>query len=671
MTISQLQEMSITLVALFNEGRYPEAEQIAVDITKIFPENAFGWKGLGAVIKSQGRAAASLEPMKNAVALAPEDAEAHINLGNILKDLGHFDEAEASYLQALEIKPDYAEAHFKRGNLFNDLGRLNEAEASYRQALAIKANFAEAFNNLGNTLKALGRIDTAETSYRQALAIKPAYAEAHINLGNILKDLDQLDQAVACYRQALEIKPDYAEAYNNLGIIFKNLSRVDEAEASYRQALEIRPDFAEAYYNLGITLNDQGRLDEAENCFRQALEINPDYAEVYSHLGVILEDLGRLDEAEASYRMALGIKPDYAEVHSNRGNILKNLGRLDEAEASYRQALEIAPSLAEVHYNLGLLLLSMGRYAEAWPCCEYRYHSNKRLKTIKIPELPYPRWKGESLIGKSLLIWPEQGFGDYIQLVRYAALLKDRGLSRITLACPLPLKALLKTVAGVDAVITEFSELATVAYHDYWSLPLSLPLYFGTLLETIPSYLPYLYAEPARIDQWRDRLPTQGFKVGLVWKGAPGHKNDCNRSLPELATLAPLWSVPGLTFISLQKGAGEDDPGLLSKVRPINNLGTGITDFADTAAIVAQLDLVICVDTAIAHLAGALGKPCWVLLPALYPDWRWLQDRSDSPWYPGVIRLFRQTVKGDWAAVITRVVAALEGWVTDTLLTTK
>ncbi len=274
----------------------------------------------------------------------------------------------------------------------------------------------------------------------------------------------------------------------------------------------------------------------------------------------------------------------------------------------------------------------------------------------RIPDLPYPRWQGESLAGKSLLIWPEQGLGDYIQFCRYAPLLKDRGLARLSLFCAPSLKALLETVNGVDAVITD---PASVPGHDYWCFPLSLPLHFGTTVDAIPAALPYLRALPERMDRWRNRLPGEGRKVGLAWKGNPKLKNDSNRSLPGLETLAPLWAVPGVSFVSLQKGPGEDQATQAPAAQPIIALGTQAGDFADTAAIIAQLDLVICVDTAIAHLAGAMGKTCWVLLPALGTDWRWLDDRPDSPWYPGVMRLFRQSKIGDWSRTVDEVASAL------------
>ena len=275
--------------------------------------------------------------------------------------------------------------------------------------------------------------------------------------------------------------------------------------------------------------------------------------------------------------------------------------------------------------------------------------------TNKLTDLPLQRWRGESLLGKSLLIWQEHGFGDYIQFVRYVPLIRQRGVSKLTLVCAPPLKPLLETMEGVDKVITK---LTSIDFSDYWSFPLSLPLHFATDSNSIPANLPYLHSLPERIEKWRNLIPKRGLKVGLVWKDS----NDSYRSVRSLCSLAPLWEVQGVTFVSLQKNHGEDEAIRSSATQPIIHLGTDIMDFADTAAIVAQLDLVICVDTAIAHVAGAIGKPCWMLLPS-YSDWRWLLNRLDSPWYPGLMRLFRNSSDDNWTETINEVAVALKVWV--------
>jgi tetratricopeptide (TPR) repeat protein len=446
------------------------------------------------------------------------------------------------------------------------------------------------------------------------------------------------------------------------GHALESRGRLDEAMQRYLGALQLAPNPARAHLNIGNVLLLKGDLQGALDAFRTAIRHKPDYAGAYYNIGNALLGNGQFEEAITSYHSALEIQPEYAEVHCSLGIALREQGQIDSATTSFRNAIKLDPDLAEAHYNLGSLLLSLGEYAEAWPEYEARYHPNINGRYVILPSVPFPRWQGEPLAGKSLVIWPEQGFGDEIQFARYIPLLKTRGVSRITVVCKSPLKALLGTLEGVDAVVPE-SAAGTLPLHDYWSFPMSLPLHFSTTIATIPAKLPYLSAPPERLELWRGRLPAGGPKVGLVWKGSAGHKNDACRSLPGLSTLASLWSVPGVTFISLQKGQGEEQSVTPPTGQPIVHMGSAIQDFADTAAIVAQLDLVICIDTAIAHLAGALHKPCWVLLPASGTDWRWLLNRTDSPWYPRVMRLFRQTRAGDWATTITEVTQALEIWV--------
>jgi len=407
---------------------------------------------------------------------------------------------------------------------------------------------------------------------------------------------------------------------------------------------------------LGAGLIQSGFSSEALLPLQKATAMLPLDPGPHYNLCSAFRSLGQLDESAASGRRALQIKPDFAEGHNNLAYTLYQLGELDQAEVLYRRALEIKPECIEATWNLSILLLAKGRYSEAWPLHESRYDPRMNDLIVTAPNLPFPQWHGESLIGKSILLWPEQGFGDCIQFIRYAKLLKARGVVRITLFCSPAIRPLLETADGVDEVVTDIAQTAS---HDYWTFPASLPFYFGTTLDTIPDGFPYLHALPEKIEHWKKRLPAEGIKVGLVWKGNPTHNNDANRSLPGLSTLAPLWRVPEVTFVSLQKWQAEDEAQTAALDQPLIHLGTDIVDFADTAAIVKQLDLVICVDTAIAHLAGAIGIPCWTLLPACGVDWRWLRERSDTPWYPNTTRLFRQTVPGDWTETILEVTEAL------------
>ena len=446
------------------------------------------------------------------------------------------------------------------------------------------------------------------------------------------------------------------------GHTLEGQGRLDEAMQCYLDAIRIAPNPARAHLNRGNVLLLQGDLNGALEAFRTALDHQPDYAGAHYNIGNALLGNRQFDAAVTSFGSALKINPDYAEAHCSLGVALKELGDLDQAVTSFQKALQIDPALIEAHLNLGSLFLSQGRYAEGWPEYEARYDRGYAGRQSISPDLPFPRWQGEALTGKSVLIWPEQGFGDEIQFARYVPLLKDQGVSRITLVCKPPLKTLLETLPGADRVVTQ-SEAAAMPVHDYWTFPMSLPLHFATTIETIPTGLPYLGVPPERLKQWQQRLPAKELRVGLAWKGSVLHSNDVNRSLPGLSILAPLWSVSGVTFISLQKGQGEEEAATPPAGQPILHLGSDIVDFADTAAILSQLDLVISIDTAIAHLAGALNKPCWVLLPASGTDWRWLRERSDSPWYPDVVRLFRQSQGGDWTITIDDVTQNLASWV--------
>ena len=571
---------------------------------------------------------------------------------------GKFTEVVMLARQMTERYPRHGFGWKGLGLALQKLGRNEDALLAMQESITLLPDDAEAYNNLGNTLSYLGRLNESEAVFRRALQLKPDYVEAHINLGVTLYDLDRTNEAEMSYRRALQLNPNHAEAHYNLGNNLQRMRRLEEAVVSYRRALQLRPEHTEAHYNLGATLYDLSQLDEAEKSYHHALRLKPDYAEALNNLGITLMKMGRVDEAEAAYRHTLQRKPDYLEALNNLGLTLMDAGKLDEAESNFRHAQSLNQGFAEAHYNLGLLLLSQGRYAEGWPYCEQRYNPSIKKSTFKLPSLPCPQWQGESLLGKSLVIWTEQGFGDHIQFVRYAPLLKARGVSRLTLLCPAPLKALFETVPGVDDIITDVSGVGS---YDYWSFPLSLPLYFDTTLDTIPGTEPYLYASPARLDKWRDRLPASTCKVGLVWKGSAEHKHDAHRSLSGLHILAPLWSVAEVSFVSLQKGRGEEEAKHPPIELPILALGSEVSDFADTAAIIEQLDLVICVDTSVAHLAGALGKPCWVLLPANTTDWRWLRERDDSPWYPS-LRLFRQQTQGDWQTVIAKVTEALRAF---------
>jgi len=447
---------------------------------------------------------------------------------------------------------------------------------------------------------------------------------------------------------------EQAEALFHAGNRLLEQGRLADAEASFRQASELAPDFGEALTNLAFVLDHRGDQVAAEASYRRALQTGADYFELHMNLGVLLATQRRLAEAESCYIDALRCNPDSSAIWSNLGALYLGLKAEQEAESCLHKALELDPGNARAQFNLGYLCLRQGRFEEGW-----RWLESRDWYAALAQHFTFARWSGESLLGRSLVIGYEAGHGDMIQFARYVPLLKARGAARITLVCHPALKGLLQTLEGVDTVLALDEDVPRTGW-DYWTPLLSIPYHLRTRADSIPDQLPYLSADSALLQQWAPRLPGGTVRVGLVWKGNPNFENDAERSLPDVRLLAPLWTVSGASLVSLQKGAGEDQLAHLGAALPIVDLGSHMASFADAAAIVSMLDLVICVDTAMAHLAGALGKPCWVLLPHYMTDWRWLAHGTQSAWYPSVMRLFRQNEGGGWPQVVEEVTDALD-----------
>ncbi len=503
------------------------------------------------------------------------------------------------------------------------------------------------------------RLVDTESSMRRTLTLDPDKASAHFNPGELRTHHGRHDEADLAFRRSLKADPDDIDAHNRLGVRLMTTGRLSEAEAAFRRAISLDPDNSDSHNGLGALLLQSGRSEEGEAELRHALRLKPDSAQAHYNLGTRMMHTRRLAEAEIELRRTLELAPADHGAWTNLGNTLKLADRDSEAEVAYRKAIELSPRSPDARWSLALLLLSNGRYTEGWQYSESRFGPAGSSKITVLPDVCYAQWHGESLQGKSLVILHEQGLGDSIQFSRYAPMLKARGLRHLAVVCPTPLKPLLETVDGVDEVVVDVTLTGT---HDFWVFTMSLPLHFNTTVETIPCRLPYLRALPERTSYWSRHLPVHGRKVGLVWKGNAEHGRDATRSLPGLETLAPLWSVAGVSFISLQKGQGEIEAEHASASSRLVHLGGAVADFADSAAIVAQLDLVISVDTSMAHLAGALGKACWVMLPMFSTDWRWLKEGTNSPWYLGVMRLFRQSRLDDWEEVVARMVVALREW---------
>ena len=583
-----------------------------------------------------------------ALSLRPNDAEVLYSRGNAHLALGRPHDALETYERAILARPDHAEALCNRGAALAALGRNDEALLSYDRALAVVPDFSEALSNRGNALKALGRLDDALASYDRALTARPDDAQALFNRGVTLHEMRRFEEALPSYDRALAVAPDYAEALSNRGDVLRQLDRLQDALESYDGALAARPDYAEALSNRGNVLKELRRFDDALASYDAALRLNPDYAAALSNRAVTLQALDRLEEALSSCDRALALHADSVEALINRASVLQELSRFDEALATYDRAAAIAPDSVDAQINRAFLLLLTGDFAKGWPAYEWR----RKLPSWVERGFTQAEWTGQDIAGKRLLLHAEQGFGDTIQFARYAALAAARGADVILEVQP-SLKPLLGGLFGVELIAAGSDRLP---HFDLHCPLLSLPHAFATEPVTIPGNIPYIVAPADRIAAWAPRLPADGLRVGLAWSGHRDNARDHERSVP-FARLAPLLSVPGTSFLSLQKDIRTTDADDFGRCGNVLDLRAELRDFADTAAVIGQLDLVITVDTAIAHLAGAMGKPVWVLLPRV-PDFRWLLDRTTSPWYPSV-RLFRKRQADTWDAVIAGVAAEL------------
>jgi tetratricopeptide (TPR) repeat protein len=597
----------------------------------------------GVVAAQQGRHDEALALMHRALAIKPDHAGAHGNLGGLLLRLGRPQEALQSFDALIALQPDHAAAHGARANTLHMLGRLDQAVAAYDRALALNGADAEAWYNRGNALQALGRAREALASHDKAVALRPGHVDAIYGQGNALQALGRLEEALARYDSALALKADHAEALSSRGNALRGLGRLEEALASHERSIALKPDNADAQYNRGAVLRALGRPEAALQSHDRALALQPDHARALASRGNALRDLGRLDEALSSYQNALALMPDHADTWSDRGTALQGLLRLEESLASYERAIALQPQHVDAHWNRATALLLAGDFARGWREFEWRWRTQSTGRPGS--------WLGDSpLAGRSILLRSEQGLGDTIQFARYAPMVMALG-ARVILSVQPPLRRLM---ASLDPEIEVVAASGAAADLD---CPLmSLPLALGTTLDTIPAPPRYLAADREAVEAWRARLPSAPRRrIGLVWSGHRAHRNDRQRSLP-LETLAPLLDGVDAQWISLQKDVAQHDSAALERL-DLMRVGDALGDFADTAALIEALDLVITVDTSVAHLSGALGKPTWILLP-FSPDWRWLTEREDSPWYPGA-RLFRQTAPGDWAGVVDRVAEAV------------
>ena len=601
-----------------------------------------------------GRAAEAERSYRLLLTMAPRDARIPAHLAVLLLEQGRNAEAVPILDQTLALDPSQAGMLTNKGGALIALGRIPEALDAYDRAIALQPRDEQAAGcvNLGVYLESLQRHGEAAGAYLKAIALEPDLPEAWGNLGIARLALGQNAQALEALDRAVTLRADYADAWTNRGTALQALGRLDEALESFDWALSLRPDMAEMWSNRSYALNALRRFDEAFEASAKAVSLDGlDSGSLNNH-GVALPSLNRLGEAVAVYDKAVTADPAAAAGWNNRGLALQALGRLEEARASFDKAIALRPDYADALWNKALLLIALGEYEEGWRLFEWRWKRSE-AGAERPRDLGVPPWLGEPpMAGKTLLLHAEQGYGDTLQMLRYVPVLANMGV-RVTLMCPEPLLELADTVHG----LAEPAQVGALLGFDAHIPLMSLPLAMHTLADSVPGEVPYLAVPQRARAAWAGRLgPASRPRVGLTWSGNPNHRNDHNRSLP-FAALGPLLAADA-DFHSLQKDYRPGEREALKADGRVTDHSAALESFADTAALIDQMDVVIAVDTATAHLAGALGKRLMILLP-FAPDFRWGLGRPDTPWYP-TARLLRQSKPGDWGPVVAEAAGLLK-----------
>jgi tetratricopeptide (TPR) repeat protein len=663
--------------------RTDEAERLIRQAISIHPNQAVYHSNLGLVLAAAKKPEAAIEEYRLAAELNPKSAEALNNLAVALCGVGATSTAIDFLKRAVLLQPDYADA------------RLN-----LLRVLQLPHDGAKANHTLGDLFAEAGRPADAARWYRQAIALQSESAESHNNLGNALFAMGEREQALACYQRALSINPNFPQACNNLANVLREMGRVDEAIAAYEKAIQLQPNSPEPLSNLANLLREAGEWEVAMQLYQRALAIDPDHVPTHNNIGNAHCERGSWPAAIESYERAIAIQPTYADAINNLGTALEEIGQRQRAMQCYQTAAKLDPSLVSPPWNIALLQLLQGDYENGWPGYEHRWRQKRQSRSKRNFTEPIPR-NLQELRGKRILLHAEQGFGDAMQFCRYAPLVAEAG-AEVLLECPAALVRLFSQSfiaqagrpgiegeknapfadrspafrPGLSVEVVERGE--PLPSFDLHCPLMSLPMLFGTTLATVPATVPYLRADPLLNKHWQRKIQStpvlryaeepgpasdpalrdtsepasKDLRVGLVWAGQSTHQKDRHRSLI-FADFADLIRIAGVTFYSLQVGESSSQCN-----PPVIDCTADLKDFADTAALISQLDLVIAVDTAVAHLAGAMGKTVWILL-AYQPDWRWLLDRTDSPWYPSAT-LFRQLQPDDWSSPLKQLKTSLQ-----------
>jgi len=529
-------------------------------------------------------------------------------------------------------------------------GQLQEAEVIYRSILAEEPDNPYALHLLGLLAYQVGNNEVAIELIEKAIEANPTVPDFYNSYGEAYRALANNELSLKCYKQAIEIKPDFAEAYNNMGNALKVMGRNEEATTCFEKAITIRPDFFQAHYNLGISLQEVGKIEQAISHYQHAISNYPDYAEAHNNIGIALLEIGKHEDAITHYQKAISLNPDYAEANNNLGIALQEIGKHEDAITHYRKAISIKPSFAEAHFNLSCLYLLLGNFEKGWEEYEWRLKLKSNIEHTR--SFTQPQWDGRPLDGKTILIHAEQGLGDTIQFIRYIPMLAKAG-GDIVVECDAKLSHLFSGYEDITRFIGTGDELPDFDIH---ASLLSLPNIFKTSLNSTPSDTNYIHINDNLVGSWKNKLSSlKKLKVGLCWQGSVDNRKDQSRSIP-LKYFSDILNIIDISFVSLQKGYGQEqilDGGLAETITDFSSEMDTHEKFVDTCAIIENLNLVIGVDTATIHLAGAMGKPVWVLLP-YSPDWRWMLNTNDTPWYP-TMRLFRQQEPGNWETVMDEI----------------
>jgi len=656
-TSLQLNELLLKGFAFHQRGYWKEAWEIYNQALKKEPNNFNALQLAGAVAVDIGYYEQAASLLSSAIKLSKNQSLIYHNLGVALAALSKFDAAIASFNEAIRLEPSSAASYFNVGNAHNELKEFDNAITSYDKAILINHNYSEAYFNRGNAQKNKKQYAAALDSYDKVIGITPNDSQAYCNRGNVLQEMGDYEAAIVSYKKAITLSHNYAEAYSNLGNTYQKIKQLQNAVKCHQKAINLNPNYAEAYSNLGNSLQEIKEYEAAIISYKKAIGLNPRFSLAFTNLAFTQIRLNQIDEAEKNISTAINLNPFCAYAYHTRGNLWVSIRQrskswIAQAMNDYDKAIDIDPNFSDAYFSKSATKLLLGDYDEGWMLYEWRWKTTGLKSSSRT--FFEPLWLGnESIKNKTLLIHAEQGLGDSIQFCRYIDLVKDLGPKQIILEAPQALILLLSTLKNKVTLIKQGDEIPPFDMH---CPMMSLPHAFKTTVTTIPADIPYLYAQDNKTKLWKDKLGLKTkLRIGLVWSGSNSHENDLNRSLL-LRQLTPIFDL-SFEFHSLQKEIRPDDLEALNVLNQVHQHQDALNDFSDTAALIANMDLVISVDTSVAHLTGAMGKKVFILLP-FAPDYRWMLDREDSPWYP-TATLCRQTAINDWNSAIDQVKLAL------------